>query len=404
MASAPAKPVIRIGVVPALDRRAGGVFQYSATIMDALAEIARRERGIELVALVSGADAEARARVEASGWQVVPVHPKTGWVRAVTRRLGGKGPSLEEWWRGHGIDVVVYPQPHPWAFEVGVSSIVAIHDLQHRLQPEFPEVSANGEWERREYIFRNCVRAAAAILVDSDVGKEQMLSFYGPYGARDEQVRVLPFLPASTMPREVPDAARAAVKERHAIPDAYVFYPAQFWPHKNHAKIVEALEQLKARDGIAVSAVFCGSHADPVRARHFDLVMAMARQCGVADQVRVLDFVPDNELAALYAGARALVMPTFFGPTNIPVLEAWALRCPVLTSDIPGVREQVGDAGVLVDPRSVDDLAAGIRRLWTDESLRLSLAERGTRRLASYGPDEFRERLLGALRLARPSR
>jgi glycosyltransferase involved in cell wall biosynthesis len=73
----------------------------------------------------------------------------------------------------------------------------------------------------------------------------------------------------------------------------------------------------------------------------------------------------------------------------------------VLTSDIPGVREQVGDAGVLVDPRRVDELADGIRRLWSDEALRLALAQRGTRRLALYGPADFRERLLAALRSAR---
>ncbi len=425
-----------MGFVPALDKHAGGVYQYSGTMMDALAVIAKQETGFEFVALLPEGAGAARTQWAAAGWRVVPVTPPAGRVRRTLRRIVGDGPlrdtwrwlrrraadraqsargsgpidafvrrdDLGAWWRSHGIDLVIFPQPHAWAFEAGVPSVVAIHDLQHRLQPEFPEVSANGEWERREHMFRNCIRTATAVLVDSDLGKEHVLSFYGPYGARDEHVRVLPFLPASTMPRDVPAAARTAVRERYSIPDAYVFYPAQFWPHKNHASIIEALERLKQRDGIAVTAVFCGSHTDPVRARHFDLLMGMARLCGVADQIRVLDFVADDELAALYAGARALVMPTFFGPTNIPVLEAWALRCPVLTSDIPGIREQVGDAGVLVDPRSVGELADGIRRLWSDETLRVTLAERGTRRLASYGPAEFRERLLGALRLARPDR
>ena len=74
---------------------------------------------------------------------------------------------------------------------------------------------------------------------------------------------------------------------------------------------------------------------------------------------------------------RALVMPTFFGPTNIPILEAWAFGCPVLTSDIRGIREQVGDAAVLVNPRSVEAIADGIYRLWTDENLGRMLGERG---------------------------
>jgi glycosyltransferase involved in cell wall biosynthesis len=422
----------RVGFVPALNRQAGGVFQYSATMMDALEEIAREEKTIDLTALVPDGAPDVQARLEAQGWRVAPVVAPQGGARGAASRLVGEGPhrdalrwlrrrsargigggprnddvnsfsrrhDLGDWWRKLGVGLVVFPQPHPWAFEAGVPSIAAIHDLQHRLQPEFPEVSADGEWARREYVFRNCARSAAAILVDSDVGKEQLLQFYGQYGAKPDAVHVLPFLPASTMPREVPAAARVAVRERFHLPADYIFYPAQFWPHKNHARIIEALEQLRGNHGLSVSAVFCGSHADPVRERHFALLTDMAERCGVADQIHVLGFVDDDELAALYAGARALVMPTFFGPTNIPLLEAWALGCPVLTSDIPGVREQMGDAALLVDPRRVDQLADGIRRLWTDETLRVSLAQRGAQRLALYGPAEFRGRLSAVLNSA----
>ncbi len=421
-----------MGLLPALDRHAGGVFQYSATMMNALSGIAKQETAVELVALVPDGAPAVQTRLEAEGWRVAPVVAPPAGARGAASRLVGEGPhrdalrwlrrrtarsaggasasqdvdsftrrdDLGDWWKKQGIDLAIFPQPHPWAFEAGVPSIVAIHDLQHRLQPEFPEVSADGEWARREYVFRNCVRSAAGILVDSDVGKEQLLQFYGAYGAKPDAVHVLPFLPASTMPREVPAGARAAVRERFHLPPEYIFYPAQFWPHKNHARIIEALEQLKGNHGLTIPAVFCGSHADAVRERHFALLTDMAERCGVADQIHVLGFVEDDELAALYAGARALVMPTFFGPTNIPLLEAWALGCPVLTSDIPGVREQMGDAALLVDPRRVDLLADGIRRLWTDEALRNSLAQRGAQRLALYGPAEFRARLSVALHSA----
>ncbi|MFI5244487.1 MAG: hypothetical protein ACHQQR_04620, partial [Gemmatimonadales bacterium] len=302
----------RIGFVPSLDRHAGGVFQYSATMMDALAAIARQERGIELVALLHETVLATRADFEAKGWRTTTVTPPAGRVRRALRRLAGEGPhrdawrrwrsraeqrmdgalasgeinafprrdDLGRWWREQGIDLVIFPQPHAWAFQAGVPSIIAIHDLQHRLQPEFPEVSADGEWERRENVIRNCATFATRILVDSEIGREHVLFFYGPYGVKPEQVAVLPFLPASTMPREVPAAAREAARRRYGIPDSYIFYPAQFWPHKNHARIVEALEQLKARHGIVVAAVFCGTHADAVRERHFDLLMNMARSCG----------------------------------------------------------------------------------------------------------------------------
>jgi glycosyltransferase involved in cell wall biosynthesis len=106
-------------------------------------------------------------------------------------------------------------------------------------------------------------------------------------------------------------------------------------------------------------------------------------------------------MSGLYAGAVALVMPTFFGPTNIPVLEAWAYGCPVLTSDIRGIREQVGDAGVLVDPRSVESIAEGIHRLWTSKSLAQTLVQRGYQRLGEYTPADYRQRLIEILEEAK---
>jgi glycosyltransferase involved in cell wall biosynthesis len=94
-------------------------------------------------------------------------------------------------------------------------------------------------------------------------------------------------------------------------------------------------------------------------------------------------------------------MPTFLGPTNIPVLEAWAYSCPVLTSDIRNIREQAGNAAVLVDPRSVEAIADGIYQLWTDESLRSILAEAGRRRLAAYTPGDYRRELMAILEEAK---
>jgi glycosyltransferase involved in cell wall biosynthesis len=77
-------------------------------------------------------------------------------------------------------------------------------------------------------------------------------------------------------------------------------------------------------------------------------------------------------------------MPTFFGPTNLPPLESWHYGRPVITSDIPGLREQTGDAGLLVDPHSPAALADAMLRLWRDDAFGRDLAERGRHRLAGY--------------------
>jgi glycosyltransferase involved in cell wall biosynthesis len=94
-------------------------------------------------------------------------------------------------------------------------------------------------------------------------------------------------------------------------------------------------------------------------------------------------------------------MPTFFGPTNIPVLEAWAYGCPVLTSDIRGIREQVGDAGVLVDPRSIESIADGIYQLWSSDTVAARLVRRGHQRLGEYTTADYQLRLVQILEEAK---
>ena len=177
------------------------------------------------------------------------------------------------------------------------------------------------------------------------------------------------------------------------LPDRYFFYPAQFWPHKNHVRIVQAMALLKQR-GVAVHMVFSGSTVGgEFREQIHQTVQEEATRAGITGQIRILGYVEEQHMAALYAGAVALVMPTFFGPTNIPPLEAWALGCPVLTSDIRGIREQMGNAAVLADPRSVEAIAGGMERLWTDATFCQSLREAGRQRLAGYTPQHYQTRL-----------
>jgi len=278
---------------------------------------------------------------------------------------------------------------------------MAIHDLQHRLQPEFPEVSADGEWQAREYLFRNGARYATLLLADSEVGREDILNFYGPYGVEPDQVKVLPFLPSRYLFAKTDGEERQRIRTSYQLPESYLFYPAQFWPHKNHRRIIEALGQLREEFGLRIPIVFCGSHTGDIRERTFDEVRSVSFQMGLDKEVWYLGYIPDEDMSALYSEAVALIMPTFFGPTNIPILEAWALDCPVLSSDIRGVREQAGQAAILVNPRSVESIADGIYKLWTDESLRQSLIERGRERLARFTSHDYRQRLISIIEEAK---
>jgi glycosyltransferase involved in cell wall biosynthesis len=279
-------------------------------------------------------------------------------------------------------------------FEIGMPYITVVHDLQHRLLRHFPELATDAEYASREYSYINHAANAMALVVDSDVGKEDVLKYYSHCGASADRIHVLPYLAPQYLFEGGAHSAQdsGSVRKGVCFPERYFFYPAQFWRHKNHQAIIRAMSILK-RQGITVHAVFVGSNAGPMRNAEFSNVMGLASQLGVYPQVCYLGYVSNEEMAPLYRGAVGLIMPTYFGPTNIPPIEAWALGCPVIMSDIRGVREQAGDAAWLVNPDAPEAIAEALGTLWCKEDARRHLIERGRRHIAAYGPSEHRYRL-----------
>lgn len=421
---------MRIGVVTALGRSSGGTYQYTVTMIRELQALAAPHEF--LLFHPDGTNVPSEL-VDDQRWRIVAMRPQRSTLgkikhaasvalgddvrerlqraRARTREapgrstpgplvLFGSNPLWADWFARFDLDLVIYPVADPLSFEAGVPYVVAVHDLQHRLQPEFPEVSAHGEWELREFVNRNCIGHAVLVLADSEAGREDILRFYANTGATRDRVRVLPFLPASYLEAHVDAADVDRVRLDYDLPEHYFFYPAQFWPHKNHARIVEALAEI-AHEGLDPHLVLSGAHSGNLREQTFARVMETAGKLGVSERITYLGYVPDRDMAGLYAGALALVMPTFFGPTNIPVLEAFSLGCPVITTDIHGIREQVGDSALLVDPRSSDSIAEAMRDILTDPELRARLAARGRALLGSYTAEDYRRRLAAILEDAR---
>jgi glycosyltransferase involved in cell wall biosynthesis len=272
---------------------------------------------------------------------------------------------------------------------------VTVWDACHRDHPEFPEVRAGREFERREALYARALPRAVAVIVDSGRLGARVGQLYG---VDPERIVVLPYKPSPIL-REAAASGNAAANPQWGFAEPYVLYPAQFWAHKNHVYILESLATLKREHGLVVHAVFCGGDRGNGRA-----VEARARRLGVQDQMHLLGFVSPGELVHLYRNALALLMPTYFGPTNIPPLEAFGLGCPVVVSDIASFRESYGDGALycdLGDPRS---LAAHVRALHESADLRQRLAARGASVLAAIGETDYRAKLAGPLRTFRQKR
>jgi glycosyltransferase involved in cell wall biosynthesis len=225
------------------------------------------------------------------------------------------------------------------------------------------------------------------VLVDSESGKRAMVD---GYGVDERRIHVLPFVPPSYVGAATTEADVVRVRARYQLPEFYLLFPTKFHAHKNHLGLLDALQRLRDTGGEVVPLVLVGSKSNDDT---FDRVMHRIQADGLSSQVHYLGYVPDEDMGALYKAAGALVFPTFLGPTAIPVLEAFATGCPVICSNVAGFDEQVGNAGILVDPSSAADLARAIHDVHTNQELRRSLAEKSRRRFGQFSPDGYGERI-----------
>ena len=269
---------------------------------------------------------------------------------------------------GEKIDLVYFLSPSALALDLVTHNyIFTIWDLSHRDTPEFPEVNHWREFESREILYNNAPKKAIAVLTDSELGKSNAIR---RYGLDKERVFSASFAPSVNVKSNI----YIDVKNKYKIDGDYIYYPAQFWSHKNHIYILDALAILKKQD-IKISVIFSGSDKG-----NLQYVLNYAKNIGIEELVKYIGFAPNEEIYHLYKQSFALVMPSYFGPTNIPPLEAFSIGTPVFYSDLDGLREQVGDAAVLCDLNNPEDLANKLI-IMSDTSKRIEMIEKGFKRL-----------------------
>lgn len=300
-------------------------------------------------------------------------------IRGVSRRIGlnqgGQGKAarrIEQALLANGVDLVYFVthSSTPNHFHK-LNYITTVLDLCHRDNLEFPEVSANGQFAERDQHFATCLPRAFAIMVAS---RQLVGKIVTRYGVDYERMVTMPFEPSPFLTDEH-SIARDEVLNSHDLTPGYYFYPAQFWPHKNHIRILEALVILMKRMGpkADLRVVFSGGDQG-----NLGWIKRQAARLGVADRVRFLGFVPAEHVRALYEGALAVVMSSYFGPTNIPPLEAWALGRPLVYS--AHLSEQIGDAALMANADDAQAWADSMEKV-RDPMLAGELVERGRRQL-----------------------
>ena len=343
----------------------GGSFTFQESLLDALRTI---ESPHEIFCFYYG---EENA----------PSEGPLRWVRLAQSMGAPPARLLNDAVIKHHIDLVWFVTV-PIYETVDAPYLFTVWDLEHRVQPYFPEVNVSGwTWSEREQFYQYVLPRAAYVITGTEAGKKEVVDFYRIPAQR---VKVVPF----AAPGAVSQSGAAGALGLALPKTPYLFYPAQIWPHKNHIALLLALKILVEREGLDFSIVFTGSDKG-----NRQYVQRVVTDLGLSDRVHFRGFVPREELIRLYRNAFALTFPSFFGPDNIPPLEAFALGCPVIAARVSGADEQMGDAALLFDPRDEAQLAATIKELHATPGLREALVRRGQERVRRWTGSDYVRRV-----------
>ena len=267
----------------------------------------------------------------------------------------------------------VLPLAHP------LPSVVTVHDLGYRY---FPEAHPTAQRLYLDWSTRFSARGATRVIADSQATRHDLVRFYG---IPESKIRVV--YPGFDETLALTDPAR--VRARYGLPQAYVLHVGTLQPRKNIGRLIEAMELLKTRaPGVRlVLAGRAGWLSEPI----------VARARALPGLVQLLDYVPDEDLAGLYSGARAFAFPSLYEGFGFPVLEAMACGTPVVCANTSSLPELAGDAALLVDPLDTTALASTLGRLLDDPSLRASLTERGLAQVRQFSWAKAAEEVMGVM-------
>jgi glycosyltransferase involved in cell wall biosynthesis len=265
-------------------------------------------------------------------------------------------------------------------------SVVTIHDLSLLLHPEAhePRLVRRAKWR-----LPLMARSASVIVTPTEAVKAEVCD---RLGIDKQKVVVTHEAPRAVFQRRPPEEA-LETRRRLNIADDFILFVGTLEPRKNVQRLVAAFELVLQRTvpqtrtpttppqppNATPQLVIAGG-----RGWLMDDFAASLKQRGLSDKIRCPGYLDDDELCALYSSCKLFIYPSLYEGFGLPPLEAMACGAPVITSNIPSIKEVASNGARLVDPLNVGDVAAAIAHLLTNDEARKSLAEAGRKRVRSF--------------------
>jgi glycosyltransferase involved in cell wall biosynthesis len=270
-----------------------------------------------------------------------------------------------------------------------VPVVLGIHDTIADRNPRFSFSTKKQEWLWRAKV-RLAIAQADTIVTVSQYSKRSIAEWF--------------HLPVDRI-AVIEEAASPVFRKQDFSPAAQPFalYVGGISPNKNLPTLIRAFARSKARPQGA-RLVLAGDYKSDGFKGNYAEIRALTAELHLEQDVVMPGFVPDDELCRLYNTCMVFVMPSLDEGFGLPAIEAMSCGRPVIVSTGNSLEELVGDAGLAVDPRNVEDLTAAIDRVFSNEDLRRSLGERALRRAGEFSWDRAARQLLAVFEQTRSRR
>ena len=274
---------------------------------------------------------------------------------------------------GGNPDVTIF-----FNFEVPYGAIgkmmVVVHDMTYKVFPE--TVSEETKSWLNEIMERTCERADMIVTV-SDYSKKEIIKYLN---VNPQKVQVIPCgvdLERYTERYAENDVIRA--RQAYHIPEKYLLYIGTLEPRKNIERLIEAYAQLVKKEAKTPVLVIGGK-----KGWMYEKIFSRVKEQGIEAYVIFTGYLADEDVPLLMKGAIAFVFPSLYEGFGMPVLEAMACGTPVITSNTASLPEVVGQAGLLVDPYNVTEIAEAMERVIKDDIMRNTMRSRGLIQVRNY--------------------
>lgn len=271
-------------------------------------------------------------------------------------RMSGKNPprARDETLRLAGVDCV-FSVPFERRSDLSVPLLVWIYDLQHHHLPDLIHPAHRRE---RDAVITAEAGRATRLLVQSKSVREDITRFFPEFADKTSNLTWV-----SDIPPAIYDADPAVVLARYHLPCKFFYLPNQFWQHKNHRLVIEALDRLSQR-GVEPVVVCTGSVHDHRNPDYFGSLMQAVSVRNLRAHFLVLGTIPRADVFLLMRQSIAVVNSSLFEGFGLSTAEAKSLGARTLVSDLPPLREQDAPGAVYFDPHAAEDLAAKMEMLW----------------------------------------